>query len=63
MAEVISANGVLGRNGNNEGGPGSDPVKEICDLKSQLAGVITQRNDLKKAYDDVADEMGELRAR
>ena len=66
---MISANGVIGRNGCHGGGPGSggghieDPVREICDLKSKLAGVIAQRNDLQKNESDLTDEIAELRSR
>ena len=70
MAEVISANGVIGRNGSHGSGPNGggggiieDPVKEICDLKSKLAGVIAQRNDLQNTVHDLTDEIGELRSR
>ena len=66
MAEVISANGVIGNNGNGPiggGGTMEDPVREICDLKSNLAGVIAQRNDLQNTVKDLTDEIGELRSR
>ena len=69
LAEVISANGVIGRNGSHGSGPNGgggiieDPVKEICDLKSKLAGVISQRNDLQNTVHDLTDEIGELRSR
>ena len=68
---MISANGVIGRNGSHGSGPNGggggiiveDPVKEICDLKSKLAGVIAQRNDLQNTVHDLTDEIGELRSR
>lgn len=66
---MISANGVIGRNGSHGSGPNGgggiieDPVKEICDLKSKLAGVISQRNDLQNTVHDLTDEIGELRSR
>ena len=67
---MISANGVIGRNGSHGSGPNGgggiiveDPVKEICDLKSKLAGVIAQRNDLQNIVHDLTDEIAELRSR
>ena len=65
---MISANGVIGRNGSHGSGPNGggiiveDPVKEICDLKSKLAGVIAQRNDLQNTVHDLTDENGGLRS-
>ena len=50
LTELIAANSVIG------GGPEStigDPVKEICNLKSNLAAVTVQRNDYKKAVHDL----------
>ena len=59
---MISANGVIGRNGSHGSGPNGgggiiveDPVKEICDLKSKLAGVIAQRNDLENTVHEMTE--------
>ena len=42
------------------GGIIEDPVRAICDLKSKLAGVTAQRNDLQNTVQDLTDEIGEL---
>ena len=42
---------------------GSDPVAEICKLKSSLAATTVQRNEYKKIISDLTDELSEVKSR